>query len=97
MSYLERWWRDSSERQRESFTNLVKNGQLEIVGGGWVMNDEVISLRLSKLSYCSILNIHAVAVHQIASSFPFLSSFVLTSPVLELICALIALQYEVIM
>ncbi|KAF5199022.1 Alpha-mannosidase, partial [Thalictrum thalictroides] len=40
MSYLERWWRDSSESNRESFTNLVQNGQLEIVGGGWVMNDE---------------------------------------------------------
>ncbi|XP_031284235.1 alpha-mannosidase 2 [Pistacia vera] len=43
MSYLERWWRDSTESQRESFTNLVKNGQLEIVGGGWVMNDEANS------------------------------------------------------
>lgn len=42
MSYLERWWRDASETKRESFVNLVKNGQVEIVGGGWVMNDEVI-------------------------------------------------------
>lgn len=42
MSYLERWWKDSSESKRDSFINLVKNGQLEIVGGGWVMNDEVI-------------------------------------------------------
>ncbi|KAL2922844.1 Alpha-mannosidase 2 [Bienertia sinuspersici] len=43
MSYLERWWRDSSDSKREAFTNLVKNGQLEIVGGGWVMNDEANS------------------------------------------------------
>ncbi|XVF58156.1 hypothetical protein PTKIN_Ptkin07bG0040600 [Pterospermum kingtungense] len=43
MSYLERWWRDASDDRRESFTNLVKNGQLEIVGGGWVMNDEANS------------------------------------------------------
>jgi len=42
MSYLERWWRDASDEMKESFINLVKNGQLEIVGGGWVMNDEVI-------------------------------------------------------
>ncbi|XP_020594991.1 alpha-mannosidase 2-like, partial [Phalaenopsis equestris] len=41
MSYLEKWWRDASDLKRERFTNLVKNGQLEIVGGGWVMNDEV--------------------------------------------------------
>ncbi|CDP02168.1 unnamed protein product [Coffea canephora] len=43
MSYLERWWRDASDTKRESFINLVKNGQLEIVGGGWVMNDEANS------------------------------------------------------
>ncbi|XP_022739187.1 alpha-mannosidase 2-like [Durio zibethinus] len=43
MSFLERWWRDASVDKRESFTNLVKNGQLEIVGGGWVMNDEANS------------------------------------------------------
>ncbi|KAG6398267.1 hypothetical protein SASPL_139722 [Salvia splendens] len=43
MSYLERWWRDASEAKRESFTNLVQNGQLEIVSGGWVMNDEANS------------------------------------------------------
>lgn len=42
MSYLERWWRDASDVKKETFTNLVHNGQLEIVGGGWVMNDEVI-------------------------------------------------------
>ncbi|PON76014.1 Glycoside hydrolase [Trema orientale] len=43
MSYLERWWRDASDSKKESFVNLVKNGQLEIVGGGWVMNDEANS------------------------------------------------------
>lgn len=41
MSYLERWWRDATNDKKEAFTNLVRNGQLEIVGGGWVMNDEV--------------------------------------------------------
>lgn len=41
MSYLERWWRDASFSKKEDFIKLVKNGQLEIVGGGWVMNDEV--------------------------------------------------------
>ncbi|CAH9111087.1 unnamed protein product [Cuscuta europaea] len=43
MSYLERWWRDASAANKESFINLVQNGQLEIVGGGWVMNDEANS------------------------------------------------------
>lgn len=43
MSYLERWWRDASDSNRKNLIKLVKNGQLEIVGGGWVMNDEANS------------------------------------------------------
>ncbi|GAB2288779.1 Alpha-mannosidase 2x [Dionaea muscipula] len=43
MSYLQRWWRDASDSKKETFKNLVSNGQLEIVGGGWVMNDEANS------------------------------------------------------
>ncbi|KAJ1390465.1 Glycosyl hydrolase family 38, C-terminal [Sesbania bispinosa] len=43
MSYLERWWRDTTDVMKETFIKLVKNGQLEIVGGGWVMNDEANS------------------------------------------------------
>ncbi|MCI08899.1 alpha-mannosidase 2x-like, partial [Trifolium medium] len=45
MSYLERWWRDPSttDVMKDTFINLVQNGQLEIVGGGWVMNDEANS------------------------------------------------------
>ncbi|KAJ6801340.1 alpha-mannosidase 2 [Iris pallida] len=43
MSYLERWWRDSTDEKRAMFAKLVEEGQLEIVGGGWVMNDEANS------------------------------------------------------
>jgi alpha-mannosidase II len=43
MSYLERWWRDASEQSKKDFVRLVKTGQLEVVGGGWVMNDEANS------------------------------------------------------
>lgn len=43
MSYLERWWRDASQQSKSDFIRLVKSGQLEIVGGGWVMNDEANS------------------------------------------------------
>uniref|UniRef100_A0A251VQ61 Putative glycoside hydrolase family 38, N-terminal domain-containing protein n=1 Tax=Helianthus annuus TaxID=4232 RepID=A0A251VQ61_HELAN len=43
MSYLERWWRDAPDAKKEALVRLLQNGQLEIVGGGWVMNDEANS------------------------------------------------------
>ncbi|KAK3225730.1 hypothetical protein Dsin_005592 [Dipteronia sinensis] len=59
MSYLKRRWRDASGSKRESFTNLVKNGQLEIVGGGWVMNDELMSLSLLGFVISHLIKSHA--------------------------------------
>ncbi|CAI5470457.1 unnamed protein product [Closterium sp. Yama58-4] len=43
MSYLSRWWMDASEEMKGKLKALLQNGQLEIVGGGWVMNDEANS------------------------------------------------------
>eukprot|EP00939_MAST-03C_sp_MAST-3C-sp1_P002969 g2969.t1 len=40
ISYLSLWWSDSSESLRNKAKELIRNGQLEIVTGGWVMNDE---------------------------------------------------------
>ncbi|CAF1276065.1 unnamed protein product [Rotaria sordida] len=40
MSYLSLWWDQASFDQRELFKKLTNNKQLEIVTGGWVMNDE---------------------------------------------------------
>ena len=34
------WWKQASTESREAFRYLVNNGQLEIVSGGWSMNDE---------------------------------------------------------
>ena len=35
------WWELVEEHAREKLRRLVYHGQLEITGGGWVMNDEV--------------------------------------------------------
>lgn len=40
ISYLDFWWKESEPESREKFKNLVTKGQIEIVTGGWVMNDE---------------------------------------------------------
>ncbi|XP_028402374.1 alpha-mannosidase 2-like [Dendronephthya gigantea] len=40
MSYLSMWWEEVDDRRKKLFKEQVKNGQMEIVTGGWVMNDE---------------------------------------------------------
>ncbi|KAI1714924.1 alpha mannosidase middle domain-containing protein [Ditylenchus destructor] len=40
MSFFEMWWSELNDETREKVKRLLKNGQLEIVSGGWVMTDE---------------------------------------------------------
>jgi alpha-mannosidase II len=40
ISYLDLWWKESDQESRDKLKQLVDNGQIEIVTGGWVMNDE---------------------------------------------------------
>ena len=40
MSFLSLWWDQATSKERELLKKLVNNQQLEIVTGGWVMNDE---------------------------------------------------------
>ncbi|CAF0930355.1 unnamed protein product [Adineta ricciae] len=40
MSFLSLWWDQASSSQKQTLRKIVQNKQLEIVTGGWVMNDE---------------------------------------------------------
>ncbi|KAJ6230895.1 alpha-mannosidase [Anaeramoeba flamelloides] len=40
--FLQEWWQNSTELQRDQFVKLVHNGQLELVLGGIVMSDEAL-------------------------------------------------------
>nr|CAD7454168.1 unnamed protein product [Timema tahoe] len=39
-SYLALWWDEISQEEKAQAKQLLANGQLEVVMGGWVMNDE---------------------------------------------------------
>uniref|UniRef100_A0A1I7TIL4 Alpha-mannosidase n=1 Tax=Caenorhabditis tropicalis TaxID=1561998 RepID=A0A1I7TIL4_9PELO len=41
--FLWRWYTSNSDYDRHQLQKLVKNGQIEIIGGGWVQNDEATS------------------------------------------------------
>ncbi|CAI2356868.1 unnamed protein product [Caenorhabditis sp. 36 PRJEB53466] len=41
--FLWRWFTSNSDYDRHQLQKLVKNGQIEIIGGGWVQNDEATS------------------------------------------------------
>ncbi|KAG6458879.1 hypothetical protein O3G_MSEX011102 [Manduca sexta] len=44
ISYLSLWWNsDATEKDKQAFANLLNSDKLEIVTGGWVMNDEANS------------------------------------------------------
>lgn len=38
--FFSKWWANRGEAQHEAVRKLVAAGQLEFVGGGWVMHDE---------------------------------------------------------
>jgi len=39
-AFLHRWWMEQDEQMRTTFKRLINTGQLELVNGGWCMNDE---------------------------------------------------------
>jgi hypothetical protein len=40
MKFFKMWWDKQDDKTREKVRGLVKNGQLELVNGGWSMHDE---------------------------------------------------------
>lgn len=39
-AFFKRWWNNQDDEMQDRVRELVNNGQLEIIGGAWSMNDE---------------------------------------------------------
>ncbi|XP_065340981.1 lysosomal alpha-mannosidase [Cloeon dipterum] len=42
-AFFWQWWQEQNDHMRHQVKQLVSNGQLELLGGGWVMNDEAVT------------------------------------------------------
>ena len=40
MKFFSMWWAHQNEEMKDKVKFLVKNGQLELINGGWSMHDE---------------------------------------------------------
>jgi lysosomal alpha-mannosidase len=54
VSYWYRWWLDSPFEEHLLMSNLVKSGQLEFIGGGWVMHDEAVADAVSVMNQLTL-------------------------------------------
>jgi lysosomal alpha-mannosidase len=43
MGFFWKWWQEQSNETRQDVVDLVNSGQLEMINGGWSMNDEAAS------------------------------------------------------
>jgi lysosomal alpha-mannosidase len=42
-AFFWQWWKEQGDHLRHQVKQLVSNGQIELLGGGWVMNDEAVT------------------------------------------------------
>lgn len=54
MSFMTRWYYEQDVKSRENFKNLIRNGQITIVNGGWVMHDEAAAHYVSMIDQMTL-------------------------------------------
>ncbi|XP_023318565.1 lysosomal alpha-mannosidase isoform X1 [Trichogramma pretiosum] len=42
-AFLWKWWQHQGQKKRELMRKFIDEGRLEIIGGGWAMNDEAVT------------------------------------------------------
>ena len=61
MAFFWRWWNEQSEGMRNTVKQLVNEGRLEFISGGWSMNDEATT------HYNSIIDQHSLGAEFFSS------------------------------
>jgi lysosomal alpha-mannosidase len=63
MAFFWRWWNQQSDGMRNTVKQLVNEGRLEFISGGWCMNDEATT------HYNSIIDQHSLGAEFLRDTF----------------------------
>ena len=63
MAFFSRWWKDQNVSMQQKIRQLVHQGRLQFVGGGWTQNDEAVT------HYSAILDNLSLGMKFIADNF----------------------------
>jgi lysosomal alpha-mannosidase len=63
MAFFWRWWNEQSDEMRNTVKQLVNEGRLEFISGGWCMNDEATT------HYNSIIDQHSLGAEFLRDTF----------------------------
>ena len=62
-AFFWRWWEDQDEVMQDLVTQLVSEGRLEFIGGGWAMHDE------ATVHYSALIDNMAFGMKQLSDLF----------------------------
>ncbi len=78
MAFFQRWWNQQKEDRRTAVRELVAQGQLEFINGGWCMNDEgsthyidIIDQMSLGLEYNNDIYINSFITKTVKSNYDF--------------------------
>lgn len=54
MAFFSRWWEEQNESTKSIVRELVNQGRLEFINGGWCMNDEATAYYVDIIDQMSL-------------------------------------------
>ena len=54
MAFFARWWHQQTDEMKQTVRQLVNEGRLEFINGGWCMNDEATAYYTDTIDQLSL-------------------------------------------
>jgi hypothetical protein len=69
MAFFTRWWQEQSETTKSVVRELVNEGRLEFINGGWCMNDEATAHYVDIIDQMSLGLMYACREYAVKDNF----------------------------